>query len=74
MNVPRHGVIRGPPSLSQAIELVSGQASVVTDDLDNDVTNCLLATVSGHEPIAKREDEPVPEDGGCGSETTRKKF
>ena len=74
MGIPKHDVIRGPPSLSQEIELVSGQASVVTDGLDNDVTNYLLATVSGREPIAKREGEPVLEVGGCGSETTRKKF
>lgn len=74
MNIPRCGVIRGPPSLSQAIELVSGQASVVTDGLDNDVTNYLLATISGQKPIAKREDGPVLEAGGCDSETTQNKF
>jgi len=74
MNIPRNGVIRGPPSLSQAMELVSGHATVGTDGLDNDVTNYLLPTVSGHGHIAGRADEPVPEADGCGSGTTRKKF
>jgi len=74
MSIQRHDAIRSPPSLSQAIELASGHTSEVTDGLDNAVTNYLLATVSGHEPISKRADEPVPEAGGCDSGTTRKKF
>jgi hypothetical protein len=65
--------IRGPPSLSQAIELVSGLARRVRDGFDSDVTNYLLAIVSGYEPIAQGADEPVPEVGGCDSEQTRKK-
>jgi len=72
-NIPRHNAIQGPPSRSQAIELVSGHASAARDGFDNDVTNCILTTVSGHESIIEGVDEPAPEVGGSGSGPIRKK-
>ena len=72
-NVTRRDAVRGPPSRSQATELVSGLARVVRDGFDNDVTNYLLATVSGYELVVNGADEPVPEVDGCDSEPTQKK-
>ena len=45
----------GPPSRSQAIELTSGLANLARDGFDNDVTNYLLATVSGHGSVANKK-------------------